>query len=206
MSSSELSQDQFPFNKAVTILYKSDMELQDEGCSTDFSRFRCDFFPVWENKEPCSHFTDTDKGNQGKKNPTSSLPTDGNQRNLEIFSQQSLRLAQNHIRYPLHSIWSGKYSHESNLLKIFFGPRSEHCRMAKLVSGAISPKVPYSTSQSCSCSLRHCHSVFLMTASYLLPHIPFLLSKFTSSKLFLWKAEDKLISAKGVLILTVLIC
>lgn len=36
MSSSELSQDYISFNMAVTTVYKSDMELQVEGCSTDF--------------------------------------------------------------------------------------------------------------------------------------------------------------------------
>lgn len=133
MSNFELPQDQLLFNKAVTTLYKSDMELQVEGCSTDFSRFRSDFFPIWKNREPCSHFTDTDEGHQGEKNPTSSLPTDGNQRNLEI-SQQSLRLAQNHIRYPLDSIQSGKYSHESNLLKTFsfFWPKTRGLQNSKV--------------------------------------------------------------------------
>lgn len=66
MSSSELSQDSVLLIQQLP-LYKSDMELQVEGCSTDFLRFISDFFLIWENREPCSHFTDTDKGNCGGK-------------------------------------------------------------------------------------------------------------------------------------------
>lgn len=122
-------------------------------------------------------------------------------------SLNSHRLEQNYIRYLLHSIWSGKQSHESNLLKsLFFVPRSEHCGIAKLVSGANTLKVPYCISQTCSHSLLGLP--FCVPDDCFRPAALQFLScpNFLSSMLLLWKAADKLISATRGTNPTVLIC
>lgn len=39
---------------------------KNAGCSTDFWWFRYEFFPIWDQRKLYSHFTDTDKGKEGK--------------------------------------------------------------------------------------------------------------------------------------------
>lgn len=79
-----------------------------EGARLIFQDSNLIFFPVWENREPRPHATDTDKGGRGE-NPTSLFPPDGNQRHVES-SRESLSLAVRHAGYLPHSIWSGEYS------------------------------------------------------------------------------------------------
>lgn len=73
------------FNKAVTALYKSDMDrLKD--VQLIFQDSDVISFQFERIDSPILISLTLIKATR-EKNPTSSLPTDGNQRNLEIFPQ-----------------------------------------------------------------------------------------------------------------------
>lgn len=90
---SELSQDQVPFNKALTTLYTSDMEHRFKDTQLIFQDLDLISFQFGriESLVLISLTLIKELGTKKIPFPISSWPTDGNQRNLEI--SQSLRLA-----------------------------------------------------------------------------------------------------------------